>query len=161
MVDLVAAFGRAADRLRRGFPDGVVVVPVADDGVGDLVQQRVLDLGPGRPVTVAHRQIDALVDVTADAGAHRGQVEAEAPVRIQPALGLVAGEETAGQRLDVGQRALPLADPFDDREEGVGHLPPDVVTGRHDGAGALQLGDGPFNRLTAPPKSHAAPDRTG
>ena len=140
----MAAFGGAADGPRRGLPHGVVVVLVADDGVGDLVQQRVLDLGPGGPVAVAHREIDAPVRVAADAPARRGQVEAEPPVRAQPAPGLVAGEEVAGQPLYVGQRALPLRHSFDDGEKGVGHLPKDIVAGPHDRARALQLGDGPL-----------------
>ena len=153
---VVAALRGGSDLARLALPDGVVAVPGADDRVGDLVQQSVLDVGPRRPQAVAHRHVDARFPVAADARARPGEIEAERPLRAEAALRLVTREQAPRQRLDVSQGALPFRNPLDDIEESIGHLPPALVAGQHHRANGLQLGHHAGDRLAANREPHPA-----
>ena len=73
------ALRRAADLARLGLPDRVVLVPRADERVGGLVQQRVLDLGLVGGGREACGHGDPSLGEMAGPAAPLGGIEGEAP----------------------------------------------------------------------------------
>ena len=102
-VERVAAPGRAADLARLGLPDRVVLVLAADQRMGDLVQQAVLDrLGRSHGGEAGGHRDQSAAGVAGGATA-LGMVEAERPAG-QP----VPAQERQRQRLHLAQLAARL-----------------------------------------------------
>ena len=106
MLDPVATFAGAADFAGLGLPHGAVIMLGSHDGVGDFVEYRILDLGAGGSQAIADRQVNALFDITADAGARSGEIKTECPPCGQVSPGLKCGHEVITQDLNVGQGAF-------------------------------------------------------
>ncbi len=134
MLDAVAALAGATDFASLGFPDGIMIVSWADDGVSDFMEYRILNLHASSGEAITDRQVNAPFDITADAGARSGKVETERPPVGQGSPGLKCGYEVITQSLSVGQGAFRYGGVDHRQDSRVRHLPLD--TGIIDGMGA-------------------------
>ena len=160
VLHVVGTFAAATDRARLGTPDGIVMVRRADDGVGDFVQDGVGDLGKLRPQTIAHGEVDAPFPVTAHAGTHRRQIEAQSPPGVQAAERLVHVEKLGSQRFDLRKGVLATRT-LDHFEGPVTDAQPSLSLVDDDRMALLQLSHGAADSPPGADKANPTAHRTG
>ena len=141
------------------LPNPIVIVSWANDGVGNFVQDGVLDFRPSGRHTVAHRQINPAFVVAANPGPRRRQVKAERPPALQsPAPGELI-DQAQRNPLHFGQRTLNHWRAFHLRDGGVRHRPLAAVLPRHVGVPGANAGDlSPQLAGSRPSEPDDAPD---